>query len=233
MASTGTNPLDRVNAETEFSSELSESKPNSNPLSNPRGRDDIEAGQMDVAKIEAAVRMILEAVGEDPDREGLVDTPARVARMYQEIFGGLHKDERAELSARFHVEHGEMVFVRDIPFYSMCEHHLLPFFGTAHVAYLPHDNVVTGLSKLARLVDTVAKRPQVQERMTNVIADALAEELSAEGVMVVIDAEHLCMNMRGIKKPGSRTMTVAVRGRYETDLRLREEVLQLVRYERK
>ncbi|WP_067619530.1 GTP cyclohydrolase I FolE [Alicyclobacillus acidiphilus] len=188
---------------------------------------------MDVAKIEAAVRMILEAVGEDPDREGLVDTPARVARMYQEIFGGLHKDERAELSARFHVEHGEMVFVRDIPFYSMCEHHLLPFFGTAHVAYLPHDNVVTGLSKLARLVDTVAKRPQVQERMTNVIADALAEELSAEGVMVVIDAEHLCMNMRGIKKPGSRTMTVAVRGRYETDLRLREEVLQLVRYERK
>jgi GTP cyclohydrolase I len=222
-----------VNAETEFSSELSESKPNSNPLSNPRGRDDIEAGQMDVAKIEAAVRMILEAVGEDPDREGLVDTPARVARMYQEIFGGLHKDERAELSARFHVEHGEMVFVRDIPFYSMCEHHLLPFFGTAHVAYLPHDNVVTGLSKLARLVDTVAKRPQVQERMTNVIADALAEELSAEGVMVVIDAEHLCMNMRGIKKPGSRTMTVAVRGRYETDLRLREEVLQLVRYERK
>lgn len=114
MASTGTNPLDRVNAETEFSSELSESKPNSNPLSNPRGRDDIEAGQMDVAKIEAAVRMILEAVGEDPDREGLVDTPARVARMYQEIFGGLHKDERAELSARFHVEHGEMVFVRDL-----------------------------------------------------------------------------------------------------------------------
>lgn len=189
-------------------------------------------GAVDMTKIEHAVRMILEAVGEDPSREGLLDTPARVARMYREIFEGLHKDPKQELSARFHVEHGEMVFVRDIPFYSMCEHHLLPFFGTAHVAYLPHDNVVTGLSKLARLVDVVAKRPQVQERMTNDIADALATELGAEGVMVVIDAEHLCMNMRGIRKPGSRTMTLAVRGRYETDLRLREEVLQIVRYQR-
>ncbi|MFB5190343.1 GTP cyclohydrolase I FolE [Alicyclobacillus fastidiosus] len=185
---------------------------------------------MDLEKIEEAVRMILAAVGEDPNREGLLDTPARVARMYQEIFAGLHRDPKEELSARFHVEHGEMVFVRDIPFYSMCEHHLLPFFGTAHVAYLPNDNVVTGLSKLARLVDTVAKRPQVQERMTNEIADVLAEELGAQGVMVVVDAEHLCMNMRGIKKPGSRTMTLAARGRYETDLRLREEVLQIVRY---
>lgn len=190
---------------------------------------DGETHTMDVEKIEVAVRMILEAIGEDPDREGLVDTPSRVGRMYQEIFDGLHKDEREELSARFHVEHGEMVLVRDIPFYSMCEHHLLPFFGVAHIAYLPHDNVVTGLSKLARLVDTVAKRPQVQERMTNAIADALVDELQAEGVMVVIDAEHLCMNMRGIKKPGSRTMTLAVRGRYETDVRLREELLQLVR----
>ncbi|EPZ44601.1 GTP cyclohydrolase I FolE [Alicyclobacillus acidoterrestris] len=188
------------------------------------------ARTMDLAKIEEAVRMILTAVGEDPDREGLLDTPARVARMYEEIFAGLHRDPKQELSARFHVEHGEMVFVRDIPFYSMCEHHLLPFFGTAHVAYLPSDNVVTGLSKLARLVDTVAKRPQVQERMTNDIADVLFTELNAEGVMVVVDAEHLCMNMRGIKKPGSKTMTLAVRGRYESDLRMREEVLQLVRY---
>ncbi|WAH39244.1 GTP cyclohydrolase I FolE [Alicyclobacillus dauci] len=187
---------------------------------------------MDIAKIEEAVRMILTAVGEDPNREGLLDTPSRVARMYQEIFSGLHSDPKEELSARFNVEHGEMVFVREIPFYSMCEHHLLPFYGHAHVAYLPHNNVVTGLSKLARLVDTVAKRPQVQERMTNQIADALAEELEAEGVMVVIDAEHLCMNMRGIKKPGSKTMTLAVRGRYESDLYMREEVLQLVRYQR-
>ncbi|WAH44698.1 GTP cyclohydrolase I FolE [Alicyclobacillus fastidiosus] len=185
---------------------------------------------MDLEKIEEAVRMILTAVGEDPNREGLLDTPSRVARMYQEIFAGLHRDPKEELSARFHVEHGEMVFVRDIPFYSMCEHHLLPFFGTAHVAYLPSDNVVTGLSKLARLVDTVAKRPQVQERMTNEIADVLAKELGAQGVMVVVDAEHLCMNMRGIRKPGSKTMTLAARGRYETDLRLREEVLQMVRY---
>ncbi|SDW21445.1 GTP cyclohydrolase I [Alicyclobacillus hesperidum] len=191
------------------------------PLDKPR---------IDMARIEQAVRTILEAVGEDPDREGLIDTPARVARMYAEIFAGLHQDPREELSARFHVEHGEMVLVRDIPFYSMCEHHLLPFFGTAHVAYLPHANVVTGLSKLARLVDVVAKRPQVQERMTNEIADVLVSELQAEGVLVVVDAEHLCMNMRGIRKPGSRTMTLAARGRYEEDVRMREEVLQMIRY---
>lgn len=193
---------------------------------------DIGQHTIDTAKIEVAVQMILEAIGEDPTREGLLDTPARVARMYSEIFEGLRKDAGQELSTKFHVEHGEMVFVRDIPFYSMCEHHLLPFFGTANVAYLPHNNVVTGLSKLARLVDVVAKRPQVQERMTNEIADALANELEADGVMVVVDAEHLCMNMRGIKKPGSRTMTLASRGRYETDLQLREEVLQIVRYQR-
>ncbi|MFD1673403.1 GTP cyclohydrolase I FolE [Alicyclobacillus fodiniaquatilis] len=184
---------------------------------------------VDAAKIEEAVRMILSAVGEDPNREGLLDTPSRVARMYEEIFAGLHRDPRAELSARFHVEHNEVVFVRDIPFYSMCEHHLLPFFGVAHVAYLPQDNVVTGLSKLARLVDTVAKRPQVQERMTNEIADVLYEELNPRGVMVVIDGEHLCMSMRGIQKPGSRTMTLAARGRYEEDVRLREEILRMLR----
>lgn len=193
---------------------------------------DAHSSAVDMDKIEQAVRMILEAVGENPNREGLLDTPSRVARMYKEIFEGLHKNPSEELSARFHVEHSEMVFVRDIPFYSMCEHHLLPFFGTAHIAYLPHDNVVTGLSKLARLVDVVAKRPQVQERMTNQIADAMVTELEADGVMVVIDAEHLCMNMRGIKKPGSRTMTLAVRGRYAEDMRLREEVLQLIRFQK-
>ncbi len=184
---------------------------------------------VDTARIEQAVRMMLEAIGEEPDREGLADTPARVARMYQEMFSGLHRDPKEELSARFHVEHEEVVIVRDIPFYSMCEHHLLPFFGVAHVAYLPHHHVVTGLSKLARLVDTVAKKPQVQERMTNEIADALAEALEAEGVLVLVDAEHLCMSMRGIRKPGSRTTTVATRGRYAEDPRERDEVLRLIR----
>lgn len=188
--------------------------------------------EVDIDKIQQAVRMILEAVGEDPSREGLVDTPKRVAKMYQEIFSGIHRLANDELTARFHVEHGDVVFVRDIPFYSMCEHHLLPFYGQAHVAYLPHANTVTGLSKLARLVDTVAKRPQVQERMTNQIADALAEELSAEGVMVVVDAEHLCMSMRGINKPGSKTMTTATRGRYQTDTHMREEIFQMLRFGR-
>ncbi|ACV59821.1 GTP cyclohydrolase I FolE [Alicyclobacillus acidocaldarius] len=188
-----------------------------------------QAKSVDTARIEQAVRMILEAIGEAPDREGLVDTPARVARMYQEIFSGLHQDPRDELTARFHVEHGEVVLVRDIPFHSMCEHHLLPFFGIAHIAYLPHNHVVTGLSKLARLVDVVAKKPQVQERMTNEIADALVEALEAEGVLVVVDAEHLCMSMRGIRKPGSRTTTVATRGRYLHHPHEREEVLRLIR----
>ncbi|MCY0887518.1 MAG: GTP cyclohydrolase I FolE [Alicyclobacillaceae bacterium] len=185
---------------------------------------------VDKPKIEAAVRMILEAVGENPDREGLLDTPARVSRMYEEIFAGLHKNPANELSARFHVQHDEIVFVRDIPFYSMCEHHLLPFFGRAHVAYLPSHGTVTGLSKLARLVDTVAKRPQVQERMTNEIADTLHRGLDPRGVMVVVDAEHLCMNMRGIQKPGSKTLTIATRGEFAEDIKRREEVLQMVRY---
>lgn len=187
---------------------------------------------VDKDKIEQAVRMILEAVGEDVSREGLLETPARVARMYEEIFAGIQSDPADELSARFHVDHNEIVFVRNIPFYSMCEHHLLPFFGEAHIAYLPSEGIVTGLSKLARLVDMVAKRPQVQERMTNQIADVLMQELTAQGVMVVIEAQHLCMNMRGIKKPGSQTMTIASRGQYKEDLRLREEVLHMIRYDR-
>jgi len=186
---------------------------------------------VDLKKIEQAVKMILEAVGEDTEREGLLDTPARVARMYQEVFEGLHKDPADELSAKFHVEHDEMVFVGDITFYSMCEHHLVPFFGRAHIAYLPKNGVVTGLSKLARLVDTVAKRPQVQERMTNVIADTLQNTLDSAGVFVVVEAEHLCMNMRGIKKPGSHTVTMASRGRYVADAQLRDEVLKMIRFQ--
>ena len=179
-------------------------------------------------KVEQAVRMILEAIGENPDREGLRDTPARVARMYEEIFAGLHHDPSESLSARFHVYHDEMVLVKDIPFYSSCEHHLLPFFGEAHVAYLPRHGVVTGLSKLARLVDVVAKRPQIQERMTNIIADTLDNDLDAVGVLVVIEAEHLCMTMRGIKKPGSKTVTVASRGEYE-DKEQQQKILHMLK----
>lgn len=183
---------------------------------------------VDEAKIQQAVRMILEAVGEDPDRDGLRDTPARVARMYQEVFSGLHKNPADELSARFAVDHDDLVLVRDIPFFSMCEHHLLPFFGHAHVAYLPSGGSVTGLSKLARLVDTVAKRPQVQERMTHEIAQTIEESLNAAGVLVVIEAEHLCMNMRGVRKPGSSTVTMAAKGTYAADTSKRQETLHLL-----
>lgn len=183
---------------------------------------------VDEEKIQKAVRMILEAVGEDPERDGLRDTPARVARMYGEVFSGIHRNPSDELSARFEVEHDDLVLVRDIPFYSMCEHHLIPFFGRAHVAYLPTGGIVTGLSKLARLVDTVAKRPQVQERMTHEIADVLERELQAAGVLVMIQAEHLCMNMRGIRKPGSSTVTMATKGLYASDAGKRQEILQLV-----
>ena len=183
---------------------------------------------MDMLKIQAAVRMILEAVGEDPDREGLMETPERVARMYKEIFTGLHQDPRKVLSARFQVGESELVIVKDISFYSMCEHHLLPFYGKASIAYIPKDGVVTGLSKLARLVDLSAKRPQVQERLTNQVADALFEELQAEGVLVLIEAEHMCMSMRGIQKPGSMTTTIATRGSIGNK-DAREYVLQVMR----
>ncbi|PSR33118.1 MAG: GTP cyclohydrolase I FolE [Sulfobacillus benefaciens] len=186
---------------------------------------------VDHEKIEQAVRMILEAIGEDPDREGLIDTPKRVARMYQEIFSGLHSDPAEELSARFHVDHDELVLVKDITFYSACEHHLLPFYGLAHVAYLPANGTVTGLSKLARLVDHVAKQPQIQERMTNTIADVLHNTLNPQGVMVVIEAEHLCMTMRGVKKPGSKTVTIASRGLYETNPEKQQQVLRMLHLE--
>ncbi|MFN8048971.1 MAG: GTP cyclohydrolase I FolE [Ancrocorticia sp.] len=163
--------------------------------------------------VRRAVRDLLVAVGEDPERDGLRDTPDRMARAYREMFAGLHSDPADVLSATFDIGHSEMVLVKDIPMYSTCEHHLLPFHGVAHVAYIPAENgVVTGLSKLARLVDGYARRPQVQERLTSQVADALVERLDARGVIVVVEAEHLCMSMRGVRKPGSRTITSAVRG---------------------
>lgn len=169
--------------------------------------------QYDVAGVERAVRDLLVAVGEDPDRDGLRGTPERMARAYREIFAGLHDDPADVLETVFDLGHDELIIVRDIPLYSMCEHHLLPFHGEAHVGYLPGDGGhVTGLSKVARLVDGFARRPQVQERLTSEIADALTDRLGAKGVIVVIEAEHLCMSMRGVRKPGSRTITSAVRG---------------------
>ena len=168
---------------------------------------------IDFARAEAAVRELLIAVGEDPDRDGLRETPARVARAYAETFAGLRMSPEEVLSTTFPIEHDEMILVRDIEVYSTCEHHLVPFHGVAHVAYIPaRDGRVTGLSKIARLVEVFARRPQVQERLTTQVADALVEHLHAQGVMVVVEAEHLCMSMRGVRKPGSRTITSAVRG---------------------
>jgi len=185
---------------------------------------------VDQERITAAVREILFAIGEDPDREGLHDTPRRVAKMYAETCAGLHEDALRHLKVTFDVNHEEMVMVRDIPFYSMCEHHLVPFFGTAHVAYIPNeDGRVTGLSKLARLVDGFAKRPQVQERLTTQIAEAVDEVLDPRGVLVVIEAEHLCMAMRGVRKPGSSTVTSAVRGLFRTDPSARAEAMGFLR----
>ena len=164
-------------------------------------------------KIEAAVKLLIEGIGEDVNREGLIETPARIARMYEEVFSGMDEDAKEFLAKRFHVENNDMVLEKDIVFYSMCEHHLLPFYGKAHVAYIP-DGEVVGLSKLARTVETYAKRPQLQERMTNQIADAIMEHLNAKGVMVMLEAEHMCMTMRGIKKPGSKTVTCVKRGEF-------------------
>ena len=167
----------------------------------------------DAARAEAAVRELLLAVGEDPEREGLRDTPARVARAYQEIFAGLRQEPEDVLTTTFDLGHEEMVLVKDIEVYSTCEHHLVPFHGVAHVGYIPNvDGRITGLSKLARLVEVYARRPQVQERMTTQIADSLVEILEPRGVLVVVECEHLCMSMRGVRKPGSRTITSAVRG---------------------
>ena len=184
---------------------------------------------VDQAKIRKAVRDILEAIGEDPDREGLVGTPDRVARMYEEIFCGLHQDPREHLKVLFADEkHEEMVVVKDIPFYSSCEHHLVPFFGKAHVVYIPKDGRLTGLSKLARVIETIAKRPQLQERITKDTANIIMEELRPYGVMVAVEAEHMCMTMRGVKKPGTRTLTTTYRGCFEENYNLRREVLDLI-----
>lgn len=183
---------------------------------------------IDQERIREAVTMIIEAIGEDPNREGLADTPRRIAEMYAEIFSGLEEDVAQHLEVVFTEEHDEMVLVRDIPFYSMCEHHFLPFFGKAHVAYIPAGGRVTGLSKLARVVEGFARRPQMQERLTSQIADLLMEKLQPEGVAVVIEAEHLCMSMRGVKKPGSQTVTSALRGRFRTDPRTRTETFALI-----
>jgi GTP cyclohydrolase I len=184
---------------------------------------------VDLPRIEKAVHEILEAIGEDTSRDGLVDTPARVARMYAEIFGGLHEDPSRHLITTFEAEHDEMVMVRDIPMFSACEHHLLPWVGKAHVAYIPNDDGrVTGLSKLARLVDGFARRPQVQERLTSQIADTLDTTLRPKGCMVVIEAEHLCMTMRGIRKPGSTTVTSAVRGLFRRSDATRQEAMRFL-----
>lgn len=183
---------------------------------------------IDRPKIQAAVRMILEAIGEDPDRPGLVDTPRRVADMYGEIFSGLSDNPARHLEVIFNEEYDEMVLVKDIPFYSMCEHHLLPFMGVAHVAYIPAEGRVTGLSKLARVVEGTSRRPQMQERLTAQIADVLMRHLKPRGVAVVLAAEHLCMNMRGVNKPGSKTVTSAVRGIFRTDQKTRAETLSLI-----
>lgn len=179
---------------------------------------------VDLHKIEQAVTMILEAVGEDPGREGLIETPKRVAKMYAEMFEGLHQDPKEYFKTIFHEDHEELVLVKDIPFHSMCEHHLVPFYGKAHVAYIPRNGVVTGLSKLARAVETTARRPQLQERITSTIADSMMEMLNPHGAYVVIEAEHMCMTMRGIKKPGAKTITAVARGIYETDDVKRAEI---------
>lgn len=184
---------------------------------------------MDKQRIENAVREILFAIGEDPDREGLIDTPKRIAKMYKEIFSGMEQDPSEHLKIYFQDEkYEELVLVKDISFYSMCEHHLVPFFGKAHVAYLPKNGKLTGLSKLARVVETAAKRPQLQERLTSTVADAIMTALEPYGVIVVIEAEHMCMTMRGVKKAGSKTITSAVRGIFSSDAKARSEVMSFI-----
>lgn len=183
--------------------------------------------EVDLPRIEKAVREILAAVGEDPDREGLLETPGRVARMYAELFGGLHEEPRDHLQKFFTEKCDEMVLVKDITFNSMCEHHLLPFSGKAHIGYLPNGKVV-GLSKLARVVDAVSRRPQVQERMTETIADLLLEELDVKGVAVVVEASHSCMTIRGVRKPGSMCVTSAMKGLFRTNQSSRAEVMTLI-----
>ena len=186
----------------------------------------------DEAKIKTAIASIIEAIGEDPHRESLLDTPKRVAEMYAELFVGFGKDPKEELAIGFEVGHREMVILKDIPFYSMCEHHLLPFYGVAHIGYIPNaEGRIVGISKLARVVEIIARRPQLQERMTTEIADAIADGIKADGVAVVIQAEHLCMIMRGIKKPGSNVITSAIRGAFSRRAASRAEFFSLIRGE--
>jgi GTP cyclohydrolase I len=188
---------------------------------------------VDIERASRAIRELLEAVGEDPDREGLRDTPTRVAEMYAELLAGMFEDPARHLNVTFAADHDEMVMVRDIPFASLCEHHLIPFIGKAHVAYIPNvEGTITGLSKLARLVDGCAKRLQVQERLTTEIAEAIEGTLKPRGTLVVIEAEHLCMSMRGVRKPGSMTITSAVRGLFRTDVATRAEAMAFVRGDR-
>jgi GTP cyclohydrolase I len=189
------------------------------------------AGRIDRERIAAAVREILEAIGEDPEREGLKETPRRLADMYSELFEGLYLDPADDIDVIFDAGHDEMIMVRDIPLFSLCEHHLIPFVGRAHVAYIPNEQgQITGLSKLARVVDTLARRPQVQERLTTQIADAIEGALDPRGVLVVIEAEHLCMSMRGIRKPGSQTVTSAVRGQFRRSDATRAEAMGLIQH---
>ena len=184
---------------------------------------------MDLKKIEKGVRLILEGIGEDPDRPGLKETPERVARMYQEVFAGLETPTEELLKAIEGETHDEMVLLKDIPFYSVCEHHMIPFIGKVHVAYIPSGGKIVGLSELVKSVEVLAKRPQVQERLTTQLADLIMERLKPKGAMVIIDAEHLCISMRGVKKPGSRTVTSAVRGIFRTKSSTREELLELIK----
>jgi len=189
----------------------------------------IRHSPVDLERIEAGVREILLAIGEDPERDGLLETPRRVARMYEEIFAGLREDPGEHLKVVFEADHDEMVMVKDIPVYSVCEHHLVPWFGSAHVAYIPNDDGrITGLSKLARLVDGYSRRPQVQERLTTQVADRLEAVLAPKGVLVVVEAEHLCMSMRGVRKPGALTITSAVRGLMRDSVATRQEAMSFI-----
>lgn len=185
--------------------------------------------KVDLEKIERAVRDILEAIGEDPERDGLIGTPTRVAKMYAEVFSGLHEDPAAYLQVGFEAEgHDEMVLIKDIPFNSYCEHHLVPFYGVAHIGYIPKNGKVIGLSKLVRTLEAISKRPQLQERITYTLADTLMKELNALGVIVVIEAEHMCMSIRGVKKPGAKTITSAVRGIFRRDEKSRLEAMEFI-----
>lgn len=184
---------------------------------------------VDEEKVQQAIRLLLEGIGEDPEREGLIDTPRRVARMYTEVLAGMDEDAGQHLGRTFTATSGDMVLERDITFFSTCEHHLMPFFGKVHIAYLP-DGKVTGLSKLARTVEVFARRLQMQERLTGQIVDAVMEELSCKGVMVMVEAEHTCMTMRGVKKPGSSTVTVAMRGAFEKDVNLQEQFYRMLKH---